>query len=258
MLLDVRVGNETLKERLYNGETVTGTLQITSSPQVSEAVGLSGMDFVVFDQEHGPLSAESSLSMAMGAQQGGAAPVVRVRSNVPHEIQRGLDIGTAGVQIPQIETRADAEKARDAARFSPLGERGLSQYVRAGGYTGAEDYTAGQNEETTLVLQVEGKRGIDNIEEIVEVDGVDVIFLGPYDISSSLGIPGQIGDERVEELMTRVVEVASDAGTVVGTFADDAVIANRWADAGVQYLLVGVPTTFLTRRLNGIVDQIDR
>ena len=248
--------DETLCERLHDGETVVGTLQITESPQISEAIGLSGMDFVAFDQEHGPLTAESSLSMAAAAQQGGAAPIVRVRTNAEPEIQRALDIGTAGVQVPQVETRADAEAARDAAKFSPIGERGLSQYVRAGGYTGSPNYTETQNEETLLIVQVEGERGVENIEEIVAVEGVDAVFLGPYDLSQSLGIPGQVRDERVEELMTHVCGVAEDAGTVVGTFADDAEMARRWADVGVQYLMVGVPAAFLTWRLEELVGDI--
>ena len=246
----------TLRERLRDGETVVGTLQITESPQVSEAIGHSGMDFVVFDQEHGPLTAESSLAMAAAAQQGGAAPIVRVRTNAEAEIQRALDIGTAGVQVPQVESRADAETARDAAKFAPIGERGLSQYTRAGGYTGSPDYTERQNEETTLIVQVEGEAGVENIEEIVAVEGIDAVFLGPYDLSQSLGIPGQVRDERVEELMEHVCEVAEEAGTVVGTFADDAEMARRWADVGVQYLMVGVPVAFLTWRLEELADDI--
>ena len=246
----------TLRERLRDGDTVVGTLQILDSPMVAEAVGLAGMDFVAFDQEHGPLTAETSLAMAAAAQQGGASPVVRVRTNSAPEIQRALDIGTAGVQVPQVETRADAEAARDAARFGPLGERGLSQYVRAGGYTGSDDYTDRQNEQTTLIVQVEGREGVENVEEIVAVEGIDCIFLGPYDLSQSLGIPGEVRDSRVEELMEEVCAVAADAGTAVGTFADDTEMARRWAEVGVQYLMIGVPVAHLTWELERIVEEL--
>jgi 4-hydroxy-2-oxoheptanedioate aldolase len=248
--------SDRLKTRLQNGETVVGTLQIMESPMVSEMAGLAGMDFVAFDQEHGPLSAETSLTLAAAAENGGAASIVRTRTNAPEEIQRALDIGTAGVQVPQVTNREEAITARDAARFDPLGERGLSQYVRAGGYTGCESYTKEQNEETALILQVEGKNGVDNIDEIVEVDGVDAIFLGPYDLSQSLGIPGQVRHERVEELMTKVCETASAAGTAVGTFADNPDMATRWADVGVQYLMISVPAAQLRWQLESIVDAI--
>lgn len=248
----------TLRDRLHNGETSIGTIQIIDSPQVSEAIGVAGMDFTIFDQEHGPLTAETSLAMSAAAQVGGAEPIVRVRTNAEHEIQRGLDIGSAGVMIPQVETRADAESAVNAARFAPLGERGLSQYVRAGDYVGGDTYTKTQNEEITLIVQIEGQRGVENIQEIVSVEGIDVVFLGPYDLSSSLGIPGQVHAAEVRDLMVDVCDGASEAGTVVGTFADDTEMAQQWIEAGVQFVAIGVPAAHLTRELESVVDEIER
>jgi 4-hydroxy-2-oxoheptanedioate aldolase len=198
------------------------------------------MDFVVFDQEHGPLSAETTQACCMGADCGDAAPIVRVRDNAVPEIQRALDVGAAGVQVPQVETRSGAEAAVRAARYPPLGERGLSQYVRAGGYTGQDDYAERQNETTAVVLQVEGARGLGNLDAILGVDGIDAVFLGPYDISSSIGIPGQVRDERVEDLMRDACDAAADAGVTVGTFADDPAMARRWLDAGVGFVELGV------------------
>jgi 4-hydroxy-2-oxoheptanedioate aldolase len=195
--------------------------------------------------------------LAAAAETGGAAPIVRPRTNAPAEIQRALDIGSAGVQVPQVTTHEEAVAARDAARFDPLGERGLSQYVRAGGYTGSENYTQQQNEDTALIVQVEGQRGVDNIKEIVEVEGIDAIFLGPYDLSQSLGIPGQVRHERVEERMTTVCEIAQAADTAVGTFADDPAMAQRWAEVGVQYLMVSVPAAQLRWQLESIVDDLN-
>lgn len=252
------MADRTLRERLLDGETVVGTFQILDSPMVAEIVGVSGMDFTILDQEHGPLTAESSLGMCAAAQQGGAAPIVRVRNNTESEIQRALDIGAAGVEIPQIETRADAEAAVEHARFDPLGSRGLSPYVRAGGYTGGEDYTDRQNEETTVIIHIEGERGVENLDEILEVDGIDVLFLGPYDISQSIGIPGQVRDDRVEDLMQEVCDRAADAGKVVGTFADDAAMANQWIEAGAQYIAVSVDGNILTHAFSDMTDDIDR
>jgi 4-hydroxy-2-oxoheptanedioate aldolase len=246
----------TLHGRMDDGEVVVGTFQVFDSVQVAEAVGVAGMDFVVFDQEHGPLTAETSLAMAAGAESGGAVALVRVRTNAPAEIQRGLDMGSGGVMVPQVENRADAERARDAARFSPLGERGLSQYTRAGRYAGMDDFTRRQNEETTLILQVEGEEAVEEIDEIVALDGVDVAFLGPYDLSQSLGIPGQVRDERVEALMEEVCEAAEGSGTAVGTYADDAEMARRWIDAGVQFVAASVDGAVLTRGLERLADGV--
>jgi 2-keto-3-deoxy-L-rhamnonate aldolase RhmA len=247
----------TLRQRLLNGDTVVGTFQILESPMVSEIVGVAGMDFTIIDQEHGPLTADSSLAMCAAAQQASAAPIVRVRNNTESEIQRALDIGAAGVEIPQIETREDAEAAVDHARFDPLGSRGLSPYVRAGGYTGSEEYTDEQNETVTVIIHIEGKRGIENLDDIMAVEGIDVLFLGPYDISQSIGIPGQVRDERVENLMQEVCDRAEDAGKVVGTFADDATMANQWIEAGAQYVAMSVDGAILTRAFEDIADDID-
>ena len=251
------MSERTFRERLMDGDTVVGTFQILDSPMVSEIVGVSGMDFTILDQEHGPLTAESSVGMCAAAQQAGAAPIVRVRNNTESEIQRALDIGAAGVEIPQIETRSDAEAAVEHARFDPMGARGLSPYVRAGGYTGGDEYTAEQNERVTVIVHIEGERGVENLDEILAVEGIDVLFLGPYDISQSIGIPGQVRDERVEELMQEVCDRADEVGKVVGTFADDAEMANQWIEAGAQYIAMSVDGSILTHAFEDIVANVD-
>ncbi|QLG61151.1 HpcH/HpaI aldolase family protein [Halorarum salinum] len=246
-----------LRGQLHDGETALGTLQIFDSPQVAESIGVAGMDFVVFDQEHGPLTAETTLPLTMAAERGGAAPLVRVRRNSPAEIQRALDVG-AGVQIPQIESASDAERAVSAARFDPVGSRGLSQYVRAGGYVGGPEYTDRQNEEQPVVLQVEGERGVENVDEILAVDGFDVLFLGPYDLSQSFGVPGEIRHERVQEAMKHVVERAEATGTVVGAFADDVGIARELVDLGVQYVMLSVDAPIFVDAVRDSVAEITR
>ena len=248
--------SESLRSRLANGETVLGTIQIIDSVMVSELLGVAGLDFIVYDQEHGPLTAETTLKLAAGAQYRDVAPVVRIRENRPAEIQRALDIGAAGVQIPQVETRAQAEDAARAARFSPDGERGLSQYVRAGEYWGHDDYTDRQNRESLVVAQVEGEEGVSNIQDIVSVEGIDVIFVGPYDLSQSLGIPGKVTDPRVESLMNEICEKVISEGKIVGTFSDSPTIANQWIDAGVKYITLGVDASVFASHIAELRDQI--
>ena len=115
-----------LRERLLDGETLVGTFQLLDSPMAAEMVGVAGMDFTIVDQEHGPLTAESCVAMCAAAQNGGAEPVVRVRNNTESEIQCALDVGAAGVEIPRIETGADARAAVKHARFDPIGPRTFS------------------------------------------------------------------------------------------------------------------------------------
>lgn len=245
-----------LRARLLDGETLLGTFQLIDSPMAAEMAGVAGLDFTILDQEHGPLSAESCVAMCAAAERGGAAPVIRVRNNSESEIQRALDIGAAGVEIPQVETGADARAAVDHARFDPLGSRGFSPYVRAGRYTGYDDYTDRQNETTAVIVHIEGERGVENLDDIVAVEGIDVLFLGPYDMSQSIGIPGQVRDDRVEALMQDVCDRAVDAGKVVGTYADDPEMARQWIDAGAQYVAVGVDGAILTRAFEDIAEAV--
>lgn len=254
------MARSTFRERLEAGETTVGTFQLMDSPMVSEIIGLAGLDFVILDQEHGPLTAETAVTMCMAAERGGAAPIVRVRSNAAAEIQRALDIGAAGVEIPQIETREDAAVAVDAARFQPLGNRGLNPHVRASGYRGDGAYTATQNEEVTVIVHIEGERGVDNLDEIMAVDGIDVLFLGPYDMSQSIGLPGEIHDERVESMMEDVCERAARADATVGTYAEEPAMARRWIDVGARYVAVyeDAPTlldAFVTTRKSILDDH---
>ncbi|MFB6137052.1 MAG: HpcH/HpaI aldolase/citrate lyase family protein [Halobacteriaceae archaeon] len=246
-----------LRERLEAGETVVGTFQTVRSPAVAELLGQAGMDFVIFDQEHGPLTASDTMPLVMGAESGGAGGVVRVRKNEGPEIQRALDIGADAVQIPQIETVEDARDAAGYARFDPIGERGLSPYVRAGGYTGSDTYTTDQNESVTVIVHIEGEAGVENLDDVVSVEGIDVLFLGPYDLSQSLGIPGQVGDERVESLMSEVCDRAAEAGRLVGTYADDPEMARRWIDAGADYVAVSVGTTILKHAAKDVVAEVE-
>lgn len=246
-----------LKRKLKQGEIVLGPFMNCAYPAFIEICGHAGFDFAVIDMEHGPLHPLAAEDLCRAADCVGLAPVVRVRKNDGPQIQRALDIGSAGVQVPQIETKTDAETAVQSAKYSPLGARGLSFATRAGLYTAAgTSITDELNAESLVVIHVEGKRGIDNLEEIVSVPHIDVIFLGPYDISQSLGIPGQVRDSRVIDLMETAVETIRNAGMAAGTFADNPEIAKQWIDAGVQYIGLGVDVAIFLRACQSLVKAV--
>jgi len=246
-----------LKRKLQQGEVVFGPFMNCAYPALIEICGLAGFDFAVIDLEHGALNTLVAEDLCRAADCTGIAPIVRVRKNDAPQIQRALDIGSAGVQVPQIETKADAEAAVRGAKYSPMGARGLSFATRAGLYTAAGTGITNQmNEESLTIVHVEGERGIANIAEIVSVPHIDVIFLGPYDLSQSLGIPGQIGDRRVIELMQNAVSTIRSAGKAVGTFADNPEIAKRWVDAGVQYIGLGVDVAIFLQACQALVKAV--
>ncbi len=246
-----------LKQKLQNGEFVLGPFMNCAYPAFMEICGLAGFDFAVIDLEHGPLHPLVAEDLCRAADCVGLSPIVRIRKNDGPQIQRALDIGSAGVQVPQIETKADAESAVRSAKYSPLGSRGLSFNTRAGLYTAAgSNITDSLNEESLVIVQVEGDRGIHHLAEIVTVPHLDVIFLGPYDLSQSLGIPGQVRDRRVLDLMETAVHTIRSAGKAAGTFADNPNIAQQWIELGVQYVGLGVDVAIFLQACQSLVKQV--
>jgi 4-hydroxy-2-oxoheptanedioate aldolase len=244
-----------LKRKLEKGEVVVGPFMVCPSTSLVEIVALAGFDLVIIDMEHGPLSTETAQTLCSVAQGVGITPIVRVRKNDGPQIQRALDIASGGVQVPQIECGADAEAVVRAAKYQPLGMRGMSLYTRAGDYTvfGTKGYTDRLNAEQLVVIHVEGRAGLEHIDEIVAVPYIDVVFLGPYDLSQSFGIPGQVNDPRVVQGMEEAAAKIRAAGKAVGTFADNVPAARRWIDVGVQYISLGVDVGIFAKACNELV-----
>ena len=234
-----------LKKRLQAGEVVVGPFVIIPSVPLVDTLGYAGMDFCIIDTEHGPVSQESATDLVIAAQGTGVAPIIRVGDNDERLILRALDIGADGVQVPQINNIDDANKVVHAAKYSPMGERGLSIFTRAGDYfvNQGENHTDRQNAETMVVVHIEGQRGLDNLDEIMTVDGIDVLFLGPYDISQSLGMPGDVRNPKVEDALKAAADKARSQGRAVGSYAKDVEMGKWLIDLGVQYLSINVDAT---------------
>ncbi|MCE5258754.1 MAG: aldolase [Chloroflexi bacterium] len=246
-----------LKRSLQRGEVVYGPFMNCSYGSFIEIVGMTGFDFAIIDMEHGPLEVETAEDLCRAGQAGGLSPIVRVRKNDAPQIQRALDIGSAGVQVPQIETRADAEAVVKAAKYQPLGMRGLSFYTRAGDYVvfGQQGITDRLNAEQLVIIHIEGQRGLENLDEIVSVPNIDVIFLGPYDLSQSFGIPGQVNDPRVVKGMEVATKKIRAAGKAAGTFAGSPEAAKRWSSLGVQYIALGVDVGIFSDACKALLKQ---
>lgn len=249
-----------LKKRLQAGETVVGPFVIVPSVTLVDTLGYAGMDFCIIDTEHGPVSQESATDLVIAAQGSGVAPIIRVGDNDERLILRALDVGSEGVQVPQINTLDDAKRVVHSAKYSPLGERGLSIFTRAGNYfrDAGEGHTDRQNEETMTVVHIEGQRGLDNLDEIMTVDGLDVLFLGPYDISQSLGVPGDVRNPIVEKALREATDKARAQGRAVGSYAKDVEMGKWLIDLGVQYLSINVDATIYMQACENIANALKR
>ena len=247
-----------LKQKLLDGKTVYGPFCKLQDPSVVEIAALASFDFVILDMEHGPLSVESVQSIARAAQAKGIEVVVRVTENRTSDILRILDVGVNSIQVPQVNSVADAQKVVDASFFYPNGERGMCRYVRAASYTGIEkkEYFSSANLGTLTIIHIEGNKGLENLEQIVSLDGIDIVFLGPYDLSQSCGYPGQTNHPEVVNKMKEAVMLAKANNKIIGTFCESPSDAHKWRDLGVQYISYSVDVGIILNAYKEITKQL--
>jgi len=247
-----------LREKLEKGQPVIGSFLKITDPAVVEIMGRAGFDFAIIDMEHGPITVESAQNMIRAAEVVGISPIIRVSENDPVAILRSLDIGAEGVEVPQIRNAEDAEVMASAARYFPMGERGVCRYVRAASYSSMESskYFEMANKRTVTIGHLEGSEAVKNVEEIMSVDGLDILFIGPYDLSQSVGVPGQVTHPEVLRQMEKVIKAASAKGKMVGTFADDVSAAKRWLNAGVMYVAISVDVGIFYNACRDMVDSL--
>lgn len=235
-----------------------GTFNWLTGPECVEILGAAGFDFVVIDMEHGPHGQDHLPNLLRAADAAGIVPIVRVTKNEPTLILRALDLGAKGLHIPQVNTGAEAAALVQAARYWPQGERGFAPGTRAArfGALGTEEYIAQANADPLLIIHIENQLGVANLEEILAVPGIDVVFIGPADLSQSLGIPGQLNHPRVVELVQTTIAKAQAVGLPVGIFALGPEDAARWIKAGVTYLALGADSFFLYNAAHALVEKL--
>ena len=229
------------KEKLNKGECVYGVFMKTSDPMFVEAAGIGGFDFVILDTEHGPVTIEGQQNNIRAAEARGTVPIIRLKDCNENTISKALDIGAYGIQVPQINTADEARQVVKNAKFYPYGMRGVCRFVRAAEYSNMERSEFFESSKDLIInLQLEGVDAIKNLDEILEVEGVDILFIGPYDLSQSLGIPGQVDNPIVVNAMKEIVGKAKKKNKIIGTFIDTIDNLKMWRQLGLQYLSYSV------------------
>jgi 4-hydroxy-2-oxoheptanedioate aldolase len=235
--------NNRMKTKLLSGAPVFGVSVMIPSPQLVEMLGAFGFDWVLLDCEHGTLTLESVELMAMAAEASGMTAIARPATRSADHILQVLDRGVMGVQVPHVNTAADAREVVQAVKYHPLGRRGLAAGTRAASYDAhgtMADYVRAANEATLIAIQLEEREAIDNLEELLQVPGVDVFFVGPSDLSQSMGHPGNPRAAPVAEAINRSFARIVAAGRIPGTPAT----ADNVSDVlskGVRYIYNHVP-----------------
>lgn len=232
-----------LKVAFKNRDVVVGPWCIIPSPSLMNVIAASGMDFVIIDMEHGPHSFENAENMIRAAEVENCTPIVRVSKNDESLILNALDIGAHGVIVPHIESKEDAERAISYAKYHPLGQRGFSPFTRAGKYSllNVKEHSALQNANTMIILLLEGKQGILNLDEILSIDDinnkVDLIYIGAYDLSQAVGYPGQVDHPIVREEMEKCISKIKKKNIAVGGYVAKDRNDIKWmCEMGMQFI----------------------
>jgi 4-hydroxy-2-oxoheptanedioate aldolase len=235
-------GGAAWERLLRQGGARLGTFLHIPSAAVVEIIAAAGFDFVVLDLEHGEFGISRLAELQRAADAAGICSVVRVPSNDAPLIGKALDMGAGAVLVPHIASAEDAARAVAAAKYAPEGSRGAFPFMRASRYRAdyRPGWEAGQNAATSVILLVEGERGISNLEEIVRVPGVAGVFVGPVDLSQALGLPGQLRHPRVEAFAHQIRETAAAAGLHAAIFCNDIEAAVDYAAAGFRLIAFSV------------------
>lgn len=241
--------NNTLKKDLKNGKKNIGTFVTCNAPDLVEILGLAGFDFIVIDTEHGAMTHESTQHLIRAAELRGITPIVRVPNHEESSILHILDVGAHGIQVPQVNTVDIAQKVIKRSKYAPIGNRGVA-FTRSAdyGFTDTDNYFDYENQQTLVVVHCENKECLENLEDICKLEDVDVIFLGPYDMSQSLGITGQVHHEKIKEVMKKVLEVTKKYNKAAGIFAGNGSIAREFADMGFQYITIGLDISLFSEK----------
>jgi 4-hydroxy-2-oxoheptanedioate aldolase len=232
--------NTRLKDKLAAGRPATVIAPFASSAALVELLGHQGFDGVFLDCEHGPAGWEAVEDMTRAAELTGYSSVVRVQSNDAAMITRALDRGASGIQVPHVNTRAEAEAAVQHAKYAPLGHRGWSGWRGAFGID-PNDYARVANEQTLVAIMLEEVEALDNLDDILKVEQVDVFFVAPGDLAQSMGVPGQMAHPRVTSAIDDALQRIRAAGRISGTLTTPAML-DRHLDLGVLFLYIGLPS----------------
>ena len=226
-----------LRERVLRGEGMVGCFLNLGSSLTAEIVGRSGFDWVLIDLEHGAGTEADVLHQLQALEHTSAAVLVRVESHERQRFHRMLDLGAHGIMIPRVNNAEDAVRAVAAMRYQPVGERGVARMNRACGFgIDFDRYVAAADTSLLSVLQIETKSSLDNIDSIAAVDGADVLFIGPVDLSRDLGIFGQFDHSSFQDAVRLTSQAARRAGKQAGIIVNGPDELGKYWDLGYRFV----------------------
>lgn len=243
------------KEKFKNQKVVLGTWIQIPSPSICEIAASQQLDWLAVDMEHTEISYETLIDMFRGLNGTDTVPFVRVRENSALDIRRALDIGATGVIVPLVHTAEEAEKAVSFSKYPNLGCRGHA-FCRANGWgLNFTEYAENANKETCVFVMIESRQAVENIDDILSTPGLDGIFIGPYDMSASYGVTGDVSSKLVTEGCNKVLESCKRHNKIAGIHivSPDQKVIEENIKKGFQFIAVGIDSLFL---MNGIKNAV--
>ncbi|MBK5143359.1 2-dehydro-3-deoxyglucarate aldolase [Budviciaceae bacterium BWR-B9] len=227
------------RQDLLGGKTLIGCWASLASPITTEVLGYAGFDWLLLDGEHAPNDVNTFIPQLMALKGSDSAAIVRPQSNDPVTIKRLLDIGFHNLLIPFVESEEEALRAVASTRYPPQGIRGVSVSHRSNCYGTITDYFSKINDNISVMVQIESQQGVDNLDAIAAVEGVDCIFVGPSDLSAALGYLGQAGHPEVQKTIRHIFDRAKAQGKACGILAPVEADARRYLEWGATFVAVG-------------------
>jgi 2-keto-3-deoxy-L-rhamnonate aldolase RhmA len=247
-----------LKERLKSGKNVLGTWCVLPSEAVVNVIAKAGLDFVLIDKEHGSIDRERASRMVMAAEADGASAIIRVSSNDEAQICGALDSGASGVIVPHVETVADSKRALSFIKYPPLGTRGFTPYARSGGYAASKGYAQKENNRTLAGIVIEGIEGIRDIDSIISDPRLDLVYVGAYDISAALGIPGEVNSTKVMKVLKECVKKIRAKNKSAGALFHSEAELKLFKSIGIQFLCYRVDSNVIFDAFNAVAKNFRR
>lgn len=255
------MNRKNIKELIHQNKPVLGGFIFSRSQFSIEVMADIGYDFVIIDAEHSLINLETIEHLITAADSVSINPFVRVQENA-NLVQRVLDCGAAGVMAPLINNAQEAQEIVNAAKYAPIGKRNYCiSRSNIYGYRGTDymlECYKKQNEDTIVIVQIETISAIENLPKILEIDGIDCIFIGPWDLSNSLGVAGKSDNTKLEEKIQEVVSVANDKGIPIGIAAWNGEDANNRVKQGFNLITMLCDVTLFANAARLELEKVER
>lgn len=247
-----------VKATLKKGGVSVGSWMSLGHESIAEIMSAAGFDWIVIDLEHSVIDIGKLHSLILAIESNGSVPLIRLTSNDSGLAKRVMDAGAYGVIVPMINSASDASKAVESIKYPPYGRRSVG-LARTHGYgPGFNDYVKIANDESLLIIQIEHIDSVYNIEEILSVEGIDGLIIGPYDLSGSLGLPGKLNHPKVEEAKRKILEAAKEKGIAAGIHIVYPSIDEfkKCLEEGYRFIAFGADILFLGESCRDSVKEI--